>query len=446
MEVPETRYAKSGGLNIAYQTFGEGPDLVLIPPLVSNVELSWENELYRRPSEFIGSHVRVTQFDKRGMGGSDGFDRHPTLEERIEDITAVMDAAGIEHAHFLGLSEGGLMAQLFACRYPDRVDKVVLVNTAPGPQIVIELAARSSRWDVSESYAHFMRLVDTWGNDPQYIVDWMMPSQSANAAFVRWVGRFQRLTASPADIRRQIDSVWSLEGISDLSAIRAPTLVMHARDDKVVPVDVGRLLAELIPGAELVEVDAADHFIWVAPNWRAMCEQWLSFLLPSLATFRTRRFAAILFTDLVNSTSISAAVGDDEWSDLLASHDRTCDKVVAAHHGRLVKRTGDGILATFDTASSAVRAAIALRSELAGIGLQVRAGVHAGEIDIHDDGDISGLAVNIAARVEAAGGAGDVMVTSTVREMLLGSGLGAVERGEHTLKGIEGTWRLHAVP
>ena len=446
MEVPETRYAKSGGLNIAYQTFGDGPDLVLIPPLVSNVELSWENELYRRPQEFIGGHVRVTQFDKRGMGSSDGFDRHPTLEERIDDITAVMDAAELDRAHVLGLSEGGLMAQLFACRHPDRVDKLVLVNTAPGPRIVVELDARGTRWDVAATYQQFMQLVDAWGNDPQFLVDWMMPSQSANAAFVRWIGRFQRLTTSPADMRRQIDSVWSLEGIADLAAIRAPTMVIHCRGDKVVPFEVGQLLAELVPGATLVEVDAADHFPWVTPNWRAMCERWLSFLLPALGASRTRRFAAILFTDLVNSTSMSAAVGDDQWSDLLASHDRVCDKVVAAHRGTLVKRTGDGILATFDTASAAVRGAVALRAELAGIGLDVRAGVHAGEIDVHDDGDISGLAVNIAARVEAVGGAGDVLVTSTVREMLLGSGLAVLERGEHTLKGIEGTWRLHAVP
>jgi class 3 adenylate cyclase len=184
----------------------------------------------------------------------------------------------------------------------------------------------------------------------------------------------------------------------------------------------------------------------VAPNWRPITERWLSFLLPSLSADRTRKFAAILFTDLVGSTSLSSSLGDDEWSSLLASHDRVCDTAVGAYRGRVVKRTGDGILATFDTASAAVRAAVALRSELTGIGLEVRAGVHAGEIDVHDDGDISGLAVNIAARVEAVGGGGDVLVTSTVRDMLLGSGLAAVDRGEHELKGIDGTWRLHAVP
>ena len=445
MEVPETRYANSGGLNIAYQTFGEGPDLVLIPPIVSNVELMWESELNRRPIEFVGRHLRVTQFDKRGIGGSDGFDRHPTLEERIDDITAVMDTAGLERAHLLGLSEGGLMAQLFACRHPERVDRLVLMNSTPGAGIAIELA-KQGVWDLNIPIDGFNRIAETWGQEPQVLVDWTMPSQAANAAFVRWIGRFQRFSASPADMRRQIDSVIALEGVTDLAAVAAPTMVVHASRDRVIPVEVGRVLAERIPNAVFAEVDAEDHFLWVAPNWRPITERWLSFLLPSLNANRDRRFAAILFTDLVGSTSLSSSMGDDDWSSLLASHDRICDGVIGGRGGRLVKRTGDGILATFDTASAAVRTATALRSELAAIGLVLRAGVHAGEIDVHDDGDISGLAVNIAARVEAAGGAGDVLVTSTVREMLLGSGLDVVERGEHTLKGIEGTWRLHAVP
>ena len=444
MDVPETRYARSGDLNIAYQTFGEGPDVIIIPPLVSNVELSWESEMFRRAFEFIGRQVRVTQFDKRGTGGSDAFKGHPTLEDRIRDVVAVMDAAGIERAHLDGVSEGGLMGQLFACRHAERVERLVLMNSVPGAQIGLELADAGS-WDIDALYDRFMRLVESWGHDPTVFTEMMMPSQSGNAAVSRWISRFQRLSASPHGIRRQINSVFGLEGV-DLGQIAKPTLVIHCVGDRVIPVEVGRVLAERIPGAVLTEIDADDHFIWAAPNWRAITEEWLSFVLPSLQPTRTRRFAAILFTDLVGSTTLSSSMGDDQWTATLAGHDRVCETVVAREGGRLVKSTGDGILATFDTASAAVRAAVALRFELAGIGLQVRAGVHAGEIDVHDDGDISGLAVNIAARVEAAGGAGDVLVTSTVREMLLGSELRLVERGEHELKGIDGSWRLHAVP
>ena len=443
VDVPETRYARSGDLNIAYQTFGEGPDLVLIPPLVSNVELSWESEVFRRTFEYIGRHVRVTQFDKRGTGGSDAFKAPPTLAERMDDIVAVMGAAGIERAHLLGLSEGGLMAQLFACRHAERVDRLVLMNCVPGATIGLELAEKGTL-DVDDLHRRFMHLVETWGHEPAVFAEMMAPSQVSNDAFLRWAARFQRLSASPAGIRRQINSIFGLDGV-DLSEIAQPTLVIHATGDRVIPVEAGRLLAERIPGAVLAEVDADDHFIWATPNWRAVTELWLSFLLPSVQPGRARRFAAILFTDLVGSTSMSSSLGDDEWTDLLASHDRVCDAVVGMQRGRVVKRTGDGILATFDTASAAVRAAAALRTELAGIGLQVRAGVHAGEIDVHDDGDISGLAVNIAARVEAAGGAGDVLVTSTVRDMLLGSGLTSIEQGEHELKGIDGAWRLHAI-
>lgn len=443
VEVPETRYARSGALNIAYQTFGEGPDLVLIPPVASNIELSWDSEIYRRGFEFVARHLRVTHFDKRGIGSSDGFDRAPTLEERIDDITAVMDAAGIGRAHLLGISEGGLMAQLFACRHPERVDRLVLINSAPGATVAVEVAKQG--WDLDALYARFMRLVDSWGREPEVFVDFMMPSQRDNAAFVRWIARFQRQTASPSELRRQVDSVFLLDSV-DLTAITKPTMVMHGSGDRVVNPEVSRVLAARIPGAVLAEVDADDHFIWAAPNWRPITEQWLSFVLPSLRPVGTRRFAAILFTDLVGSTSLSSSMGDDEWSSTLAGHDRISDAVVGDHGGRVVKRTGDGILAVFDTASAAVRAAVSLRRELGGIGLQVRAGVHAGEIDVHDDGDISGLAVNIAARVEATGAAGDVLVTSTVREMLLGSELRVVERGEHTLKGIDGSWRLYAVP
>lgn len=446
MEIPATQYARSGGLNLAYQDFGEGDPVVLIPPLVSNVELSWEHELFRRPIELLASSVRLIQFDKRGIGSSDGFDRHPRLAERIADITAVMDAAGVERAHLIGLSEGGLMSQLFAAEHPQRVDRLVLVNTVPGPGCVQHLAEAGRPWDLAALAARFDALVASWGRDPSVLVDLMMPSQAGNESLLRWLPRYQRFTASPAALRRQIDSVWGLGGVRDLSRITAPTLVAHAVGDRTIPVDAGRCLAGHIPGARFVEFDSEDHILWVDPDWRSLTLQCLTFLLGrEPGGQRARRFAAILFTDLVDSTATSSAMGDERWTELIGTHDRIADRVLAASGGRLVKRTGDGLLATFDTASAAVRAAADLVGELAGVGLRVRAGVHAGEIDVHDDGDISGLAVNIAARVEAAAAAGEVLVTSTVRDMLLGTGLVLADRGEHTLKGIDGAWTLHAV-
>jgi class 3 adenylate cyclase len=278
------------------------------------------------------------------------------------------------------------------------------------------------------------------------MVDWMMPSQSDNAEFVRWIGRFQRLSASPAEIARQIENVLRLGGVEDLESIEAPTLLVHVDDDQVAPVAFSRYLSHVIPGARYLEIEGDDHFLWVAPEWRAMCDAWIAFVTDGQrAVARERRFAAILFTDVVGSTASSASIGDARWREVLESHARICDKVVAARSGRVVKSTGDGLLAVFDTPSSAVAAAADLRRDLTGIGLTIRAGVHAGEVEVHDDGDVSGLAVNLASRVESAAREGQVLVSSTVRDLLLGGEHRFEDAGEHALKGIDGAWRLYSL-
>lgn len=450
MEPPDTLYALSDGLHIAYQQFGSGPDLVMVPPLVSNVELSWDHELYRRVLEFDAHHTRMIMFDKRGIGVSDRFEQQPTLEERIRDITAVMDAAGVERASLVGLSEGGIMAQLFAARHPERVEKLVLMDTTAGLSAFSHLPDYAEGGDPPNEPRHvfdqFQALARTWGVDPGFMVDWMMPSQRDNVPFVRWIGRLQRQTASPADIERQIESVLHLDAVEHLPEIRVPTLVIHAKGDQVLNVANGRFLADRIPDARYLEFPVADHFIWVAPCWRDIVEATVGFVVGgSLVHPALRRFAAVLFTDLVDSTARSAQAGDVAWLETLESHDRICREVVESCAGRIVKTTGDGLLAVFDAPSQAVRAAGDLVTKLGSIDLGVRAGVHAGELEVRDDGDVSGAAVNIAARVEQAAGLGEVYVSSAVRDMLLGGEHRFVERGEHRLKGVEGNWKLYAL-
>jgi class 3 adenylate cyclase len=448
MDVPEIRFTKSGDVNIAYQRYGAGPDVVVIPPLISNVEMMWENELWRRVLEFVGQHVRALQFDKRGIGMSDRFERHPTLEERIGDIEAVMDAEGLARASILGISEGGLMAQLFAATHPERVDRLVLVNSLPG----------SIAWDDLDRYsdvpvpsrremvARLLRLADTWGRDPAYFVDWFIPSQSGNEPLVRWMGRYQRQTASPADLRRQVESLFLLDASAQLPDICAPTRVIHVAGDRVIPAASGRMLAARIPNAGYVAIEGEDHFCWLMPRWRTVVDRWLEFILGTAPTARgERRFATVLFTDIVASTERSRELGDEAWRLVLESHDRIARKDIAAHRGTLVKSTGDGLLVTFASPSDAVACASALRRELAAIGVAIRGGLHAGEITVREDGDVSGVAVNLAARVAEAAPGGAVYASSTVRDVLLGGRESFADRGEHALKGIDGSWRLYEV-
>jgi len=256
----------------------------------------------------------------------------------------------------------------------------------------------------------------------------------------------QRQTASPADIARQIQSVLRLDEPESLDSIQAPTLVMHVVGDRVIAPACGRYLADTIPDATYVEVPGEDHFLWVMPHWREFTDRLLEFLLGAPVASRfERRFATVLFTDLVGSTAASAAAGDSDWRETLESHDRVCRQVIDDHHGRIVKSTGDGLLATFDSPSLGVAAAKALVRQLGSISLTIRAGLHAGEVELREDGDVAGAAVNLAARVEQTAEPGHVFVSSTVRDLLLGSEHRFAERGEFSLRGFDGPWRLYAL-
>jgi class 3 adenylate cyclase/pimeloyl-ACP methyl ester carboxylesterase len=448
VEPPGVKYATAGGLHIAYQRFGTGPDVVVIPPLVSNVEIFWDHELYRRVLEHVGRYLTVLQFDKRGIGMSDRFERSPTLDERIEDITAVMDAEGLERASVMGLSEGGLMAQLFAVRHPERVDRLTLMNTFPADNDTDEVAAFVHDSDpptnVADTVALLGRLVETWGQDPQFMVDHWMPSQADNASFVRWGGRLQRQSATPADIARQIQSLAGVDLAVTLEDIAAPTLVIAVAGDRVCRPADGRYLADRIPNATYVEFPGEDHFLWVMPNWREIVDSWIEHVIGAPPPSGSeRRFGTVLFTDLVGSTEATMAAGDSQWREMLDSHDRICREIIDRHGGRIVKSTGDGLLATFPTPSLGVSASAILVSQLASIGLTVRAGLHAGELEFREDGDVAGAAVNLAARVEQSAEPGQILVSSTLRDLLLGGDLHFVDQGERPLKGFDDPWRLY---
>jgi class 3 adenylate cyclase/pimeloyl-ACP methyl ester carboxylesterase len=425
-------------------TWGEGPATVIAPPIISNIEMAWENDYYRRVFERMGKHIRVITFDKRGIGMSDPFDEPPNNEHRIMDFLAVMDAEGLERAHVSGLSEGGAMAQLFAVAHRERVDRLVVSNTWSPSDCRDRL--RELADGPLPTYAEFLSrwndVIEHWGQPDSPVVPWIMPSCRDDDSYRAWHARLERQTATQAGFRRQFESLVALDTRGIPRRLDIPTLITHTIGDQVLDVAHGRVLAELIAGSKYIEFEGNDHFYWISPNWREIVDSHLEFLTGSPTVSDVQRtFAAVLFTDLVDSTAVAGKVGDRRWAELLDQHDHIAARVVTEHGGKLVKSTGDGVLATFSGPSPAVRAAVAIRSGLSDLGLRVRAGIHAGEVEDRD-GDISGFAVNLAARVEGAAPDGDVYVTSTVRDLLMGGSFDFEDAGSHDLKGIDGSWRL----
>ena len=432
----------------AWQQWGAGPDLLMIPPLISNVELLWEQELYRRALEYYGEHVRVTMYDKRGIGLSDRYVDAPTLAERVSDTLAVMDAAGLKSATIQGTSEGGLIAQLFTLAEPERVDRLILTNASSGDAHFRALLTSSSgsTTELDQLIARYGTLISNWGLDPQYFVDWYNPGQSSNPGFVRWMGRYCRQSATASDLAAQIANLGGLDAGPRLDEIAAPTLVVHYTDDDVIPVEAGRWLATKIPGATYRELPGSDHFGLADANWRDLADIQIEFVTGSTPTRATeRRLATVLFTDIVESTHRAAEAGDDHWRRTLDSHDRIAWRTANERNGTLVKNTGDGLLLYFDSPGPALEFARDLRRRLLDISLPIRCGVHMGEIERRADGDITGVAVNLAARVEQAAEEGAIFVSSTVRDLMLGGDARFEDRGEHSLKGFDTPWRLYSL-
>jgi class 3 adenylate cyclase len=433
---PDTRYAKSGDVHIAYQVFGEGEvNLVLAPPFVSNIENFWDSPDLARWMLRLGSFARLAMFDKRGTGLSDRVAELSGMDQRMDDLRLVMDAAGMEQAALLGISEGGSLAALFAATHPARCRALVLYGAF----------ARFSSWFPSnEAFAEFLGYIDqAWGTGGS--AAFFAPSRINDPAFVRWFGRFERLGASPAAAAAYMRMNSQID-ISDIvSTIRVPTLVIHRTDDKAINVEGGRFLAKHIPGARYIELPGVDHAPMVGDNADEIADAIQEFLTGARAPVEVDRvLSTVLFTDIVGSTEKAAALGDRRWRDVLDKHHALIRTDLARFRGREVKTTGDGILATFDGPARGVRCACAIAEEVRPLGIEVRAGLHTGECEMMGD-DVGGIAVHIGARVAALAGAGEVLVSSTVKDLVAGSGLRFGDRGSQSLKGVPGQWHIYTV-
>ncbi|GAC1599675.1 MAG: adenylate/guanylate cyclase domain-containing protein [Acidimicrobiales bacterium] len=438
--VTETHYAKADdGVHIAYQVFGEGSfDLVVIPGFISHVELSWEDEILARALHRLGSFSRVIMFDKRGTGMSDRTERLPDIDRRMLDIEAVMHAADSGQAAFLTMSEGGPMAILFAAAHPERTRALVLVNTYAR---ITACHDYPIGMPTAQLYEGVQYLEPGWGTGVG-LGAWA-PSVADDAGARSSFARLQRMAASPGAAMALMSSYMDIDVRPALPLVHVPTLVIHRTGDRMVPVAHGHYLAEHVDGARLVELPGTDHFWWTenADEIVDEVEEFLTGVRSVPAADRV--LASVLFTDIVDSTRRAVELGDREWRLLLNRHDALAERQVKRHGGRLVKMTGDGVLATFDGPARSVRCARAISDGARALGVEVRAGVHTGEVELRGD-DIAGLGVNIASRIEALAQPGEVLVSRTVTDLVAGSGLDFDDRGEHELKGVPGRWRLFA--
>jgi pimeloyl-ACP methyl ester carboxylesterase len=438
---PQTRFTRSGNVHIAYQVVGEGPlDLVYVPGWVSHVELAWEEPALASFLERLASFSRLILFDKRGTGLSDRVpdSQLPTHEERMDDLRAVMDAAGSERAAIFGFSEGGNLATLFAATYPQRTTALVTFGCfakriwapdypwAPTPE------QRERDYDV---------VARDWGGSMD--LSTLIPSKIGDEAFTRKLATYLRRAASPGAAVALLRMNTQIDIRAVLPAIRVPTLVLHRVGDLDSNIEEGRFIARRIPGARLVELPGSDHLPWVGDQDSILDEvqEFLTGIRPVADIDRV--LATVLFTDIVGSTETAARLGDRAWRALLDSYHAMVRKELSRFRGREVNTAGDGFLATFDGPARAIRCAFAIRDGARDLGLRARTGLHTGEIELSAD-DARGIAVHIGARVAATADPDETLVSSTVKDIVAGSGIVFSDRGAHALKGVPGEWRLYA--
>ncbi len=436
-ELPETRFARSDDVSIAYQVMGDGPvNIVVVPGIVSHVEAFHEfpgySDWFRRLARF----ARVITFDKRGQGLSDRVAGAPTLEERSDDIRAVMDEIGIQSSAIVGISEGAIMSAFFAASHPDRVSHLILYGAMP--KFVVAEGMSDELW------GEMIRGVAAKYGDGSMLMA-AAPSLANNGAMTTLAARLERLSCSPGNFRSLMEMNLHLDVRHVLPDIQVPTLVLHRRTDLLAPIEGGRYFAATIPGARLIEHDSGDH-VHVTGNYAALCadiEEFITGERPNAYAATERVLATVLFTDIVDSTILAARLGDAIWRQTLEEHDRIAQRLIEQQRGRLMKMTGDGVMAMFDGPGRAIRCALAMEPALARLGLSVRAGLHTGEVEDRGD-DIGGIAVHAAARVMGKAGAGEVLVSRVVVDLVAGSGIGFAARGDVELKGLPGTWPLFA--
>ena len=435
----DVHYARSGDLRIAYATFGDGPvDFVFVPGWVSHLESWWEADAPARFFRRIASFSRLIMFDKRGTGLSDPFTGVPTLEERSDDVRAVMEAVGSTAAFLCGLSEGGPMSVLFSAAYPDRTRGLILIGS--NVRIV-----KSPDWPYGktpEEWQEFREGIEDWGQGG--LINLFLPSFAGDERAKRYFSRWQRMSASPSTALALFDANTQIDIRHILPQVQVPTLVIHRTDEPVVSVGNARYAAEHIPGARLLEQPGEDHLPWLG-DADGMLDAIEEFVTGSRHHVdEDRILATVLFTDIVDSTRLAAEAGDRRWRELLDAHDEISAREVERFRGRRVKTTGDGMLAVFDGPARGVRCAQAVLDGLAELRVEIRAGLHVGECELRGD-DVGGLAVHIGARVAGLARPGEILVSRTVRDLVAGSGLRFDERGEHELKGIPDRWSLYAV-
>ena len=439
MAIPEIRYAKSGDVHIAFQVFGDGPvDLVAVPGFFTHIELIWEYEPAARVLRRLASFARVVHFDRRGSGLSDPVASAPTLEERMDDVRAVMDAAGSQQATVFGMSEGAAMSILFAAAHPQRVRSLVLYGGMARSTWAEDYPFATP----AEAFVEASEELVTpyWGQGAT--VDIGAPTHADDPELRAFFARMERSSASPSMLGQLAQMFLEIDVREAARAVHVPTLLIHRRHDQLVNVRHGRWLAENIPGARLVELPGRDHNYWHDPD--LVLDEIEQFVTGVRAGPRTERvLATVLFTDIVDSTRRATEVGDRAWRDLLAAHEAATRDAVNRFSGRIVKWTGDGAMATFDGPARAVRCAHEIIEASGKAGLQIRAGLHTGEVELVGD-DIAGIGVHIAARVAARAEGGEVLVSRTVRDLVTGSDIAFVDRGTHELKGLSEPWALHA--
>jgi pimeloyl-ACP methyl ester carboxylesterase len=441
---PETQYARSGDVNIAYQVVGEGPlDLVYVPGWVSNVELIWDEPAMARFLERLASFSRLILFDKRGTGLSDRVsnDELPTLEERMDDVRAVLEEVGSSRAALFGHSEGGNMCVLFAATYPERTSALVTLGSFARRRDPDDDYPWAPTAENREETAQDIER--NWGHLRPEDVEYYAPSRLGDDQFVRNLERYLRRSASPGAAAALLRMNSYIDVRDVLPTIRVPTLVLHRTGDHDVDVAEGRYLASKIPGARFVELPGDDHWI-SAGNPDEIADEIESFLTGTRpAEELDRVLATVLFTDIVDSTKRAVELGDRRWRQLLNTHDAAVRRELERFRGREVDTAGDGFFATFDGPARAVRCAISIGDAVRELGLDLRAGIHTGECEL-DGPKVRGIAVHTGARVASLAAPGEVLVSRTVKDLVAGSGLDFVDRGVHELKGVPGEWRLYA--
>lgn len=436
----EIRYARNGDINIAYKTVGGGPrDLIFIQGNITNLDIYWDDRRYRDFCERLAAFSRLILFDKRGMGLSDRVEIG-TMDDRMDDVRAVLDAVGSGRAVVMGASEGGLLATLFAAAHPERTERLVLL----GSEVREE---RDASWPWGEfTRAEFEDVMGDWSRwgEGDGVAKRAPSLALADAQAAReWWARLQRNAGNPRSIEAFNRASFGTDTRAILPTIHVPTLVVHRRDDRAVDVGNGRYLAQHIPAAKYVELAGIDHIPWIEPDAAINAIQ--EFITGSFPLVEVDRvLATVLFTDVVGSTARLAELGDHGWADLLAEHHAMIRREITRFRGEEVDTAGDGFLAMFDGPARAVHCAQSCVSAVRELGLEIRAGLHTGEV-VRAAGEPGGIAVHIGARIAALAGAGEVLASSTVKDLVAGSGIRFTERGVHKLKGVPDRWRIFAV-